>query len=90
MATKNLHLATIFLQLVAKRQPEDFFNFEPCDAYLGGASDWMKQANQKHYPELGSDALSVWNFFGRFLEVINFCGETSGGVVKWRMFSQTR
>ena len=23
------------------------------EAYLGNASDWMKQANQKHYPELG-------------------------------------
>ena len=30
LATKNFHLATIFPQLVAKRQPEDFFNFEPC------------------------------------------------------------
>ena len=30
LATKNLHLATTFLQLVAKRRPEDFFNFEPC------------------------------------------------------------
>ena len=29
LATKNLHLVTIFLQLVAKRRPEDFFNFEP-------------------------------------------------------------
>ena len=29
LATKNLHLATTFLQLVAKRRPEDFFNFEP-------------------------------------------------------------
>ena len=29
VATKNLHPATIFLQLVAKRRPEDFFNFEP-------------------------------------------------------------
>ena len=29
LATKNLHLATIFLQLVAKRRPEDFFNFAP-------------------------------------------------------------
>ena len=28
-ATKNLHLAAILLQLIAKRQPEDFFNFEP-------------------------------------------------------------
>ena len=26
---KTLHLATIFLQLVAKRRLEDFFNFEP-------------------------------------------------------------
>jgi len=59
------------------------------EAYLGSVSDWMKQANQKHYPELGSDASSVWNFFGRFLEVINFCGETSGGVVKCCLFSQT-
>ena len=25
LATKNLHLVTIFLQLVAKRRPEDFF-----------------------------------------------------------------
>ena len=33
------------------------------DAYLGSASDWMKQANQKNCPELGSDASSVWNFF---------------------------
>ena len=30
LATKNLHLATIFLQLVAKRRRKDFFNFEPC------------------------------------------------------------
>ena len=27
LATKNLRLATIFLRLVAKRRPEDFFNF---------------------------------------------------------------
>ena len=27
---KILHLATIFPQLVAKRRPNDFFNFEPC------------------------------------------------------------
>ena len=30
LATKNFHLATIFLQLVAKRWLKDFFNFEPC------------------------------------------------------------
>ena len=36
LATKNLHLVTIFLQLVAKRRPEDFFNFEPCHWDLKG------------------------------------------------------
>ena len=30
LATKNLHLTTIFLQLVAKRRLQEFFNFEPC------------------------------------------------------------
>ena len=30
LATKNLHLATIFLQVVAKRRPENFVNFKPC------------------------------------------------------------
>lgn len=29
LATKNMHLATRFLQLVTKRQPKEFFNFEP-------------------------------------------------------------
>ena len=30
MATKNLHLATIFYHLVATWRLKDFFNFEPC------------------------------------------------------------
>ena len=34
LATKNLHLVTIFLQLVTERQPEDFFNFEPRKSML--------------------------------------------------------
>ena len=33
LATTNLHLATIFLQLVTKRRPEDFFNVEPWYQY---------------------------------------------------------
>ena len=30
LATKNLHLVTIILQLVAKRRPENISNFGPC------------------------------------------------------------
>ena len=32
-------MATIFLQLVAKRQPDDFFNFEPCGIAPAGYDD---------------------------------------------------
>ena len=57
---------------------------------LGSASDWLKFAstNQKHkqYPDLGSDTSSVWNFCTRFPDVI--CGEASGGIAKYRLFSQ--
>ena len=28
-------------------------------------------ANQKHYPDLGSDPLSVWNFYARFSDVFS-------------------
>ena len=40
---------------------------------LVSASDWLCHvekfalANQKHYPDQGSDVLSVWNFCTRFL-----------------------
>ena len=37
LATKTLHLATIILRLVAKRRPEDFFNFEPCNINIAVA-----------------------------------------------------
>ena len=39
LATKTLHLATIFLQLVAKRRLEDFFNFEP----------WRRSATSRYH-----------------------------------------
>ena len=35
LATKNLHLATIFLRLVAKKRLKEFFNFEPWNNYTG-------------------------------------------------------
>ena len=48
---------------------------------LGSASDWLKIFfNQKHYPDMGSDASSVWNFCARFSAVISR-GLTSDG---WR------
>ena len=50
---------------------------------LGIASDWLKQishgtTNQKHYPDLGSNASSVWNFCARFSDVISW------GNQRWR------
>ena len=44
--------------------------------------------NQKHYPDLGSDASSVWNFCTRFSDVI--WRETSGDVAKCRLLSKAK
>ena len=42
--------------------------------------------NQKHYPDLGSDASTVWNFCACFSDVISARGD---GVASCRLFSQT-
>ena len=42
--------------------------------------------NQKHYPDLGSDASSVWN--SALVSQTSFGGETSGSVAKCLLFSQ--
>ena len=70
-------------------------NFHTDDASLprSGYCFWLVEANfprgttsQKHYPDLGSDTSSVWNFCARFSDVI--ARETSGGVVNCGLFSQ--
>ena len=42
--------------------------------------------NQKHYPDLGSDASSVW--ISVLVSQPSFGGETSGSVAKYPLFSQ--
>ena len=51
---------------------------------IGPARGKFASANQKHYPDLGSDT-SVWNFL---VYQTSFRWETSGGVVKYRLFSK--
>ena len=55
---------------------------------------WLVESNfprgttsQKHYPDLGSDASSVWNFCARFSDII-WREITSCSVTKCRLFSQ--
>ena len=62
---------------------------------LGSASvsDWLKQISnnqkkQKHYPDVGSNASSVWNFCARSSE--SFRGQRSGDVLKCRPFPQAK
>ena len=59
---------------------------------LGSASDWIliDITNQKHYPDLVSDASLVWNhyFCARFSDVIS--RETSDDVAKSRLFSEVK
>ena len=49
LATKNLHLATTFLRLVAKRRPKDFFNFEPWHK-----GKWKNKLTHKQMPVLAT------------------------------------
>ena len=42
----------------------------------------------RHYPDLGDDASSVWNFCASFSDVI--WQETSGSVAKCWLFSQAK
>ena len=56
---------------------------------LGSASDWLCRVkfaltNQKQYPDLSSDASSVWNFCA--VSQTSFCRGTRGGIVKFRCF----
>ena len=46
--------------------------FVPCGKFAS--------TNQKHYPDLGTDASSVWNFCTPVST--SFCEETSGGIRK--------
>ena len=43
--------------------------------------------NQKNYPDLGSDASSVYGI-SVLVSHTSFCRETSGGVLKCQLFSQ--
>ena len=52
-------------------------HYQALGRFLGSASDWLAEANflcgatnRSCYPELGSDASSVWNFCGRSSGVI--------------------
>ena len=45
---------------------------------LIGRAAWESSTNQKHYPDLGSDASSVWNLCAHFSDVI------SRGNHRWR------
>ena len=45
--------------------------------------------NQKHFPDLGSDASSEYGI-SRLVSQTSFRGETSGGVAKSRLFSPAR
>ena len=59
-----------------------------CYPDLNSASDWLEIIHPipRHYPDLGRDTPSVWNFCARSSSVI--WRETSGDVTKCRLFYQ--
>ena len=70
LATKNLHLLTTLLQLVAKGHPEEFFNFKPCQ--IGELAHWL-------------DVLEVYLYllFELFFQTFILQLE---GKTKWKLF----
>jgi len=69
--TKNLHLATIFLQLVAKRRLEDFFNFEPCCLVSKGKGGRGNNIVERKFVESYSEETVVF-----------ICGKDKGHQLK--------
>ena len=61
---------------------------------LGSASDWLNQIfhaaqsirNQKHYSDLGSDVFQYG--ISALASQTSYRGETTGGIVECRLFSQ--
>ena len=47
LVTKNLQMATIFLQLVAKRRPEDFSNFERWSSFSMDSRRKKERAHER-------------------------------------------
>ena len=75
------HLATLLLVSRQKKwrlrnKSRNFILMKCHYPDLGSASDWLNHVfprgttNQKHHPDLGSDASSVWNFWAGFSDVI--------------------
>ena len=50
---------------------------------IGRVTTKFVSTNQKHNPDLGHDASTVWNFCSRFSDVIS-----RGGVAKCQLFSE--
>ena len=86
-------LPLVSLEMTSQERSKKFHTH---DASLSrsGMSFWFvvsrgekfASTNQKHYPDLGTDASSVWNSCARFSDVIS--RENSRGVAKFLLLSQ--
>ena len=74
------------IQLETQTQPETTVDISQRHWWL---SRKIASSNQKHYPDLGSNTLSVWNMISALVSSTSFCGETTDGVARFRLFSQT-
>ena len=79
--------------MTSMKRLQKFHTYDVLLSRSGSASDWMKQifnqseACQMHYPDLGDDTSSVWNFCARSSDT-SFRGKTNGDLGKGRLLSQ--
>ena len=81
-------------EMTSEKQVQEFHTDDmSLDAISASTSDWSchmgnlhQLLNQRHYPDLGIDTTSVWNFCARFSKL--FPWETGGSIAKCWLFSQ--
>ena len=54
--------------------------------YLGGASKWLKEISLTAWPI--RNTTQIWYGISLLAPQTSFCGETSGGITKYQLFTQ--
>ena len=91
--SRNLVMLPLFShQMTSEKRVQKFYTDDGSLPW-SGLCFWLVESNfphsttnQKHYPDLGSDVSSVWNFCA--CSQTSFGGETRGRIAKCQLFSQ--
>ena len=87
LATKNLNLVTIFLRLVAKRWPEDFFNSKP---YKGTCMKHLEKKSYRNCQKSSKAKVLVCRFSAHWLNMLKQYLNFAMTFLSWLSLSEDR